>query len=185
MRCTDPFAAFVKQWHPANAVARKQEAGYIAIAREMQREITVVRKQDRDRLDSTKKKELRAYRKLLHEVSQMPPTATALAKTLKVLPHYKALKTRLPEKLPTPPEINDIYGEMLLKFVNIKGWKMVGSKQLKTAWGTYWHTHATDWPPIWPFPFVDVTDVRDELNSIEYYPGGYRYITSGGLPYGF
>ncbi len=107
-----------------------------------------------------------------------------------VVEYFAALQQRLyrPEPLPIP-EVNDIYGELLLQYVRVHGWSIIGSKWRKETFGDYWGVefNLTIIPPLGvPVNTTGLIDpqlvmIRDELNAIGYTRGG-RYAINWNRP---
>jgi VCBS repeat-containing protein len=140
-----------------NAVADKIAEGHQAVVDRMHELMLTVRQRDRDDADQTMQDEFDARSQLVADIADDPQPI----KTHKVVAHLNALKERL--RINThPPEIDNLYGKLLLTFAQAKGWVIQGSAWHHSNFGTYWYT--------WELgsPFLSAHDVVDELNAIHY-----------------
>ncbi len=148
-------------------------AGDVAIWKQIKQELLAVNLDDIEKIEQTAgKNEKQGERKKISELVAGMAKDPLDQQVIKWRDYINDLTSRLPstfsggEKLEAP-SVNDIYGELLMRFVHGQGWRVAG------ALGNLQHNRPfwVSWGPNYLFA-LDAKDVAGELNSIGYVPAG-------------
>lgn len=143
--------------------------GVAAIILEFDRISNEVRDQDRDDIDAAVTQLNQQINVLDSKLSTGIWSTWPLdAKALKAYQKFESIRNGHPlPEFDDIPKSDDIYAQLLLSYAQSQGWSIFGSCDALETYGDYWDTNDdTDIPVI-----IDATDIVDELNRLEYYPG--------------